>query len=72
MRSAVARKLRLFIDNVTVVIALSQFAGARLVKVGFDPNRIKVLPNMVAISSHKSPSGGLRHVLWPDEPRERP
>jgi glycosyltransferase involved in cell wall biosynthesis len=49
-RSVVARKLRLFRDNVAIQIVLSEFAGQRLVRSGFDPGRIAVLPNMVETS----------------------
>ena len=46
-RSAFARRSRLFHDNVTLFIALSQFAKERLITAGFDGDRIVVLPNMV-------------------------
>lgn len=45
-RAAVARKLRLFERNVTVFIALTQFARRRLIQVGLPADRICVLPNM--------------------------
>ena len=47
VRSAFARKQRLFHDNVTLFLRLSQFAKSRLVAAGFDAARIIVLPNMV-------------------------
>lgn len=47
LRSAVARKMGFFQNNVTLFIALSQFAKGRLVAAGFDPDRIVVLPNTV-------------------------
>jgi glycosyltransferase involved in cell wall biosynthesis len=49
VRSATARRFRLFVDNVAVVIALNQFAKDRLVKAGFAEDRTVVLPNMVDI-----------------------
>ena len=49
LRSFTARKLRFFHDNVAVQIVLSNFAKQRLVKAGFDEERIAVLPNMVAM-----------------------
>lgn len=49
LRSAVARQLRLFTDNVTIVVALNEFARERLVRAGFPPDRVVVLPNMVEI-----------------------
>ncbi len=49
-RSAFARKRRLFHDNVTLFVAVSEFAKSRLVAAGFDESRIVVLRNMVATS----------------------
>jgi glycosyltransferase involved in cell wall biosynthesis len=58
-RSAVARHWRLFRDNVTVFIALTDFARQRLVRAGFDAERIVVLPNMApAIHEPIVPSTG--------------
>ncbi len=48
-RSAVARKLHFFRDDVTIQIVLSNFAKQRLLKAGFDEHRIVVLPNMVEL-----------------------
>ncbi|MBI2824607.1 MAG: glycosyltransferase [Planctomycetia bacterium] len=48
-RNAVARRWRLFRDNVTIVIALNEFARGRLVQAGFAPDRVVVVPNMVAM-----------------------
>ncbi|MEO8494728.1 MAG: glycosyltransferase [Planctomycetota bacterium] len=49
-RSAFARKMRLFHDNVTLFLALSEFAKSRLAAAGFDEERVVVLKNMVAAS----------------------
>lgn len=49
VRMAAARKFRMFHNNVTLLVALTQFAKRRLVDAGFDPERIAVLPNSVAI-----------------------
>jgi glycosyltransferase involved in cell wall biosynthesis len=46
LRSTVARRFRLYRDNVTVLIALTEFAKQRLVAAGYDGRRIRVLPNM--------------------------
>jgi len=51
VRSVAARKLKHFLDNVTIQIVLSHFAKQRLVKSGFDAERIAVLPNMVELGS---------------------
>lgn len=45
VRSAVARKLGLFHDNVTLFVALTEFAKRRLVANGFRESQIRVLPN---------------------------
>ncbi len=59
LRSIVARKLRIFNENVTLFIALTEFAKARLVACSFPEDRIAVLPNMVAIpNSDIEPSIG--------------
>ncbi len=50
-RSRYARKQKLFHDNVTLFLAVSEFAKSRLVTGGFDEDRIAVLRNMVAASS---------------------
>ena len=78
LRNMVARKLRLFADNVTVFIALSQFAKKRLINAGYNKNRIFVLPNMVPVKSANfnrsrgryaafagrlSPEKGVEHIL---------
>ena len=46
-RSYFSRQLRLFKDNADLFIALSEFARLKLIKAGFDSQRIRVLPNMV-------------------------
>lgn len=50
LRSAVARRLRLFHDNVTMYAALTEFQRQRLVDAGFPARRIAVIPNMVGES----------------------
>lgn len=45
-RSAFARKRRLFHDNISLFIALSDFSKQRLAQAGFDEDRIVVLRNM--------------------------
>jgi glycosyltransferase involved in cell wall biosynthesis len=47
LRSSVARRLGLFARNVTLFVALSQFARQRLVGAGYNAEQIAVLPNMV-------------------------
>ncbi len=50
-RSAFARRMKLFHDNVTLFLAVSEFAKSRLVAAGFNEGRIVVLRNMVPASS---------------------
>jgi glycosyltransferase involved in cell wall biosynthesis len=45
-RAAVARKFKLFTDNVTTVIALSGFAQDRFEQYGFREDQISILPNL--------------------------
>ena len=49
LRNFTARKLRFFHDDVAIQIVLSDFAKRRLIKAGFDAERIAVLPNMVEL-----------------------
>jgi glycosyltransferase involved in cell wall biosynthesis len=49
-RNTVARKLRLYRDNVNIVIALNEFARGRLIGAGFAPDQVVVLPNMVHLA----------------------
>lgn len=77
-RSVFARKRRLFHDNVTLFIALAEFAKKRIVESGFDENRVVVLPNMapdvetptdpaqgeyVAFAGRMSPEKGIDTLL---------
>lgn len=50
VRSAVARKWRLFLDGVTLFAVLTPFQRERLVASGFPAERIVVIPNMVSSS----------------------
>jgi glycosyltransferase involved in cell wall biosynthesis len=50
IRNAVARKFRLFKDNVTLFIALSQHVKSRLVESGYDSDQVVVIPNMISLS----------------------
>jgi glycosyltransferase involved in cell wall biosynthesis len=57
LRYLVARKLRLFHDNVTLFVALSEFARRRFIQAGIPAARIEVIPNMVAVpESPKDPA----------------
>jgi glycosyltransferase involved in cell wall biosynthesis len=78
LRNMVARKFRLFANNVTIYIALSRFAKTRLVNAGYDKNRIFVLPNpapasnfvidnskgqYAAFAGRLSPEKGIEHII---------
>jgi glycosyltransferase involved in cell wall biosynthesis len=45
LRSSVARRFRLFHDNVSMLIALTPFAKGKLLQAGFCDDRIAVVPN---------------------------
>ncbi len=47
LRSWVARKMRLFLDNVTFYYAQTNFQKKCLVEEGFSENKISIIPNMV-------------------------
>jgi len=49
LRSAVARKWRLFLDNVTAYITPTEFVKGRLVAAGFPEQRITAVPNMIDV-----------------------
>ncbi len=49
LRSSVARKFRLFHDNVSVLIVLTPFAKAKLLQAGFREDQIAVVPNPASV-----------------------
>jgi glycosyltransferase involved in cell wall biosynthesis len=59
LRSSVARNLRLFHDNVSVLIALTPFAKAKLLQAGFREDQIAVVPNPAYVKEPAAdPSAG--------------
>jgi glycosyltransferase involved in cell wall biosynthesis len=64
VRSVVARKLRLFTANVTVTIALNEFARGRLLMSGFAPERVVVLPNSVTIQDQPADAHAGRYAMF--------
>ncbi len=64
LRSTLARKLHLFNSNVTIFIALTEFARRRLVEAGFPEEMIVVVPNMVSIPDSITNSTGGRYVAF--------
>lgn len=49
LRTAVARRMRWFLDHVAVFIALSEFSKRQLIDAGFPADRIAVRPNMMTM-----------------------
>ena len=49
LRSFIARKLKLFHNNVTLFLALTKFGKSYLLETGISASRIEVIPNMTAI-----------------------
>lgn len=49
LRSAVARRFRLFHDNVSVLIVMTPFAKAKLLRAGFREDQIAVVPNPASV-----------------------
>jgi glycosyltransferase involved in cell wall biosynthesis len=59
LRSGVARSFRLFHNNVDVIIALTQFAKAKLMQAGFREEQIAVVPNPASLAEAAAdPSAG--------------
>lgn len=59
LRTAAARILRLFLDNVTLYITPSDFMRRKLVESGWPSDRIMVVPNMVAVpNTQVDPAAG--------------
>lgn len=50
LRSSVARRFRLFHDNVSVLIVMTPFAKGRLLQAGFRDDQIAVVPNPTSVS----------------------
>ena len=49
LRAATSRRLRLLVDNVTLFIALTEFAKQQLLSAGFEDKQIVVMPNGVSL-----------------------
>jgi len=64
LRTAVARKWRLFKDNVTLFIALSEFAKRRLIDAGFRKERIVVMPNMVSVPEVRADPARGKYIAY--------
>jgi len=50
LRSAVARRFRLFHDNVSTLIVLTPFAKGRMLRAGFRDDQIAVVPNPMPVT----------------------
>lgn len=51
LRTYTAKRLRLFTDNVTMYVPLTEFHRNRLIAEGIPPERIAIIPNMVSIEN---------------------
>lgn len=60
LRNYIARALRLFHNNLTMYVCLTEFQRRRLISAGFPSSRIDVVPNMrsFSIESYSSPNEG--------------
>jgi glycosyltransferase involved in cell wall biosynthesis len=63
-RSAIARRTKVFEKNVTLFIALSEFAKRRLVAAGFDEDQIAVLHNMATIAPQQADASQGRYFAF--------
>lgn len=54
LRNAYARKTGAYMKNVTHYACITEFQREKLISVGFDPDRISVIPNFVEIRGHES------------------
>ncbi|MCX7046022.1 MAG: glycosyltransferase family 4 protein [Candidatus Sumerlaeota bacterium] len=59
LRTFVARKLRFFLDNVSVYCALTDFARRRYIADGFPADRIVVIPNMAQDAERVEPAAAV-------------
>jgi glycosyltransferase involved in cell wall biosynthesis len=62
LRGYVSRRLRLFQDNVTMYICLTEFQKRRLMREGFPEERLTVLPNMTESRCVYAVDGSLDYV----------
>lgn len=63
-RAAMARRWRLFHDNVTLFLPPSHFVKRRLVNAGFPEEQIVVLPNMVSVPVSGVDSSGGQYIAY--------
>lgn len=64
LRSSVARRLRLFQENVDVVISTTNFAKSRLIELGFEADRVTVIPNMAAFSDSPASTSPRKYAAF--------
>jgi len=64
VRTAVARKFRFFMDNVSVLVPPSEFVKNRLVDAGFRGERILVVPNMSSLPYSVVDASGGEYVAY--------
>jgi glycosyltransferase involved in cell wall biosynthesis len=64
LRNMIFRKLRLMHRNVTIFIALNQFTKSRLIKAGFDRERIFILPHMTPFQDERINTKKEKYVAY--------
>jgi glycosyltransferase involved in cell wall biosynthesis len=64
LRSGVARRFRLFHDNVSLFIALTPFAKAKLILAGFRENQIVIVPNPASVNETAANSSEGKYVAF--------
>jgi glycosyltransferase involved in cell wall biosynthesis len=64
LRSGVARRFRLFHDNVSLFIALTPFAKAKLMLAGFRENQIVIVPNPASVNESAANSSEGKYVAF--------
>jgi glycosyltransferase involved in cell wall biosynthesis len=64
LHNVVARRRRLFVENITIFIAITEFARTRLEKAGLPPDRIEILPNMTNLPDSPVDTSGGTHASY--------
>jgi len=64
LRSTLSQQFRLFGDNVTIFIALAQFAKNRLQSIGVAENRICVIPNASSVSDVPTDASKGKYIAY--------
>lgn len=63
-RSMVAKKFKLFQNNVTMFIALTDFAKHRLIEAGYPAEQIDIVPNMVPLPASTTDHSQVDYIAY--------